>query len=54
LLSEAQPKNAIVTPPPNLEMIASTATRWAFLPVLLAVIRQDVCKKSENDSISLH
>jgi hypothetical protein len=25
-------------------MIASTATRWAFLPVLLAVIWQDACK----------
>jgi hypothetical protein len=25
-------------------MIASTATRWAFLPVLLAVIWPDACK----------
>jgi hypothetical protein len=25
-------------------MIASTATHWAFLPVLLAVIWQDACK----------
>jgi hypothetical protein len=32
------------TPTPNLEMIASNAAPWAFVPFLLAVIRQDACK----------